>query len=139
MVIIYLIGNKVNGKTLIIIGCLLTGISFLILNLLDSILILYLSILIMSLGEIFAMPYMVIYTTERASPKTQGAYMGMYSLTYSTAFVIAPLLGTRLIAIYDFEFLWWFISRMALLASLGFYLIIRKTIASHILDKVVIS
>lgn len=125
MILIYLIGEKIRGKTLIIFGVLLAGISFIILNIFSAPIILYLAVFIISFGEIFAMPYMITFTTERANHKNQGAYMGMYSLTYATAFVIAPLMGTRILANYNFQTLWWVISALTVVSALGFYFIVK--------------
>ncbi|CAN5325278.1 MFS transporter [soil metagenome] len=125
MVIVYLIGKRIPGRLLIVFGCLLTGIAYVLLNLIQLPFILYISVLVVSFGEIFAMPYMITYTTERAGPKTRGSYMGLYSLTFATAFVIAPLLGTRVIAYFNFEILWWIIGVISALTALIFYLIIK--------------
>lgn len=126
MVLVYLIGTRIQGRTLIIFGCLLTGTAFVLLNLFQLPLVLYISVIVVSFGEIFAMPYMITFTTERSGPNTKGSYMGLYSLTYATAFVIAPILGTRLIANYGFNTLWWIIGALSVLTSLGFYLVVNS-------------
>jgi predicted MFS family arabinose efflux permease len=125
MIIVYMIGNKIQGRLLIILGSLLTGAAYLLLNLVHAPFILYISVLVVSFGEIFAMPYMITYTTERAGPKTRGSYMGLYSLTFATAFVVAPILGTRIIAFFNFEMLWWIIGGISAFTALAFYLIIK--------------
>ena len=125
MVLIYLIGNKIRGRYLITGGVLLTGIAFMMLNLIHHHIWLYISMIVLSFSEIFAMPYMITYTAERSGPKTKGAYMGMYSLSYATAFVFAPLLGTWTIGHLGFDVLWWIIGALAVFTALGFYMVIK--------------
>lgn len=129
MVLIYLIGDKIKGKFLIILGVLFTGLSYVLLNIFSATIILYLAVFVVSFGEIFAMPYMITFTTQRSTSKNQGAYMGLYALTYSTAFVIAPLLGTRILAYFDFETLWWAIGGLSAISALGFYFVIKPNTA----------
>ncbi len=133
MVIIYLIGNSIQGKSLIIAGCVLTGLSYLILIFFSAPFILYLSILIISFGEIFAMPYMITYTSQRTNRENQGAYLGLYALAFSTAFVIAPFLGTRILANFDFITLWWIVGAMTAAAAFGFYFILNTKNAPVVL------
>jgi predicted MFS family arabinose efflux permease len=121
MVLVYLYGKKFKIQTFIIAGTMLTGFSFVFLNLFHGIPFLYVAMILLSFSEILAMPFMVTYTVERSSADNKGSYMGMYSLAYATAFVIAPFLGTRIIDNLGFEWLWWLTGLLAVTASGGFY------------------
>ncbi|MBA3898781.1 MAG: MFS transporter [Bacteroidetes bacterium] len=122
MVLVYLYGNKFKTHQFIVTGILLTGLSFVLLNLFEGAWILYLAMIVLSFSEIFAMPFMVTYTVERSGAHNKGSYMGLYALSYSTAFVIAPFLGTQIIMHYGFDYLWWFAGVLAIIGALGFYL-----------------
>jgi predicted MFS family arabinose efflux permease len=127
MVLIYLYGNKFKTHQFIVAGILLTGLSFILLNLFAENWILYISMIVLSFSEILAMPFMVTYTVERSGTHNKGSYMGLYSLAYATAFVIAPFLGTRIIANFGFSTLWWFSGALAVVGAIGFYLTMNVT------------
>lgn len=125
MVIVYLVGQKADIRMLIISGTLLVGLSFIMLIFISDKWMLYLSMIVLSFAEIFAMPYMVTYTTQRSGPQTMGSYMGLYSLAYATAFVMAPFLGTRIIANIGYDCLWWTSAALSVLSAMGFYFVLR--------------
>jgi predicted MFS family arabinose efflux permease len=122
MVLIYQFGSKFKIHHFIVSGIILTGVSFMLLNLFSGVWILYFAMLVLSFSEILAMPFMVTYTVERSGKDNKGSYLGLYSLSYSTAFVVAPFLGTRIIMHYGFNNLWWFSGALAVIGALGFYL-----------------
>ncbi|MDQ3191136.1 MAG: MFS transporter, partial [Bacteroidota bacterium] len=74
MVIVYLIGKRFGFGKLIAIGTLFLGFAMVMLNLSEEVWILYVGMIILSLSEILAMPYMITYTINRSSPQTRGAY-----------------------------------------------------------------
>ncbi|HET6243125.1 MAG: MFS transporter [Bacteroidetes bacterium] len=126
MIIVYLIGNRFGYGKLIALGTLFIGVAMVMLNFSSSYWILYASMIVMSIAEILAMPFMVTYTIKRSSEKTRGSYMGLYSLSYASAFVIAPFLGTKTIVHLGYEWLWWLTGIIASIAALGFYLILKS-------------
>lgn len=59
-----------------------------------------------SFGEMFVMPFSSNYVMGR-SPKGQlGQYMGIYTMAYSCSNILAPLLGTQIIAAWGYTALW---------------------------------
>jgi predicted MFS family arabinose efflux permease len=75
---------------------------------------------IISLGEIFVMPFSSNFMYERAGHGNQGAYSAMYGMSYSVANIVAPLLGTQVIAAFGYHSLWVFIAALAIVALFGF-------------------
>lgn len=126
MIFVYLIGNRVSPWKLIVGGLLLLGFSFFLLNLFVGAWVLYLSMLLLSFSEILAMPFMATLTVLRSNDHNRGAYMGLYSLAYSGAFVLAPYLGTTLIAAYGFAALWWAAGALALVTAVGFWAVTQR-------------
>ncbi|MEQ8531664.1 MAG: MFS transporter, partial [Imperialibacter sp.] len=124
MIIVYSVGERFSIRRLVMIGSLLNGLAFIILNLLHSEPILYLAVLIISVAEIMAMPFMATYTVQRSGPKNRGIYMGMYSFAYSAAFVLAPALGTNIVRAFDFTTLWWVCGVLSIGTSVGFFLLL---------------
>jgi predicted MFS family arabinose efflux permease len=127
MVFVYLLGQNAGARNLITAGTILVGISFVMLNMADEKWILYVAMMVLSFAEILAMPFMVTYTVKSSSPKTRGSYMGMYALAYATAFVIAPFMGTRIIAGLGYTALWWIIGIITIVASAGFFLVVKAS------------
>ncbi len=62
--------------------------------------------ILISFGEIFVMPFSSTYATKRGDGPRQGEYMGLYGLAYSCSNVLAPLVGTQVIAHFGFDALW---------------------------------
>jgi MFS family permease len=108
---------------MIVIGLILMGISFALLNLGHSFSILVFSMLILSISEIFAMPFMATFVVDRSNERNRGSYMGLYTISFSIALIIAPYLGSRVIAHFGFDILWWGTGIISLLAATGFYFV----------------
>ncbi len=126
MVVVYLIGDKFRSSHLMTVGTLVMGFSFVLLNLFQGHPVLYAAMIILSASEILAMPFMATIVVQRSNSSNRGSYMGLYTLSYSAAHVISPFLGTRIIANFGFETLWWVLGAMSVVAALGFYLLVPR-------------
>ncbi len=109
MIIVYRLGNKIAPRKLIAFGGMLMAIAFFIIYGFDSVGSLYVACIFISFGEIFAMPYMVTFTVNRSGKTNKGAYMGLYSMGFASAFALAPLIGTNMINQLGFKS-WWLIA-----------------------------
>lgn len=127
MIVIHLIGKRPAFRLLVVLGTLLCGVSYGLLNLATGMWVLVLAMILVTFSEIFAMPFMITYTINRAGEKHRGAYIGLYTLAYSLAFILAPFLGTRLVAGYGFTTLWWAATALSLPTALGFFAVMRDT------------
>ncbi|PSR57425.1 MFS transporter [Adhaeribacter arboris] len=121
MVLVYLIGKRYQLTHLISAGTLLAGFSFILFIWFQGIWVLYLAMFILSIAEILAMPFMATVPVLQSQSDNRGAYMGMFTLSYSVAFVVGPYLGSSLITHFGFSGLWWFTGALASLAALGFW------------------
>jgi predicted MFS family arabinose efflux permease len=81
---------------------------------------------LISFGEIFVMPFSTNWAMGKAGEARQGQYMALYTMAYSISNVIAPMIGTQVIAAYGFTTLWWVLSGMSILAFLGFLYLEKK-------------
>lgn len=52
------------------------------------------TVAVWTLGEMLALPILNVVVSERAGPGVQGRYMGLYTMAFALAFVLAPLGGT---------------------------------------------
>ncbi|QHT70219.1 MFS transporter [Rhodocytophaga rosea] len=126
MIIVHQLENKPFLWRQIVLGTLLCGVSFVLLTLFSSPFILIISMVLLTFSEIFAMPFMVTYTVNRAGTHNRGRYLGFYSLAYATAFILAPYLGTKAISHLGYTFLWWATGILSALTALGFYLVLAR-------------
>ena len=126
MLLVYLIGQRVSFTRLIVGGILLNGLSFILLNLAFGQQILFVSMLLLSVAEILAMPFMTTITVNRSGNHNRGAYMGLYSLSYSAAHILAPYLGTTVVANFGFTTLWWLAGIFSVFTAIGFLVVTPK-------------
>jgi MFS family permease len=85
-----------------------------------SIAILLVSMIFLTFSEMLAMPFMSTHSMKRASTKTMGEYMALYSMSWSVALILAPFVGTQLIEYAGFNGLWVSVSVIGLISLLGF-------------------
>jgi MFS family permease len=123
MVIVYKIGTPRKIMHFIALGVFIMGLSFLLFNVYHSVIILVFAMSLTSIAEIFSMPFMVSYTMQRSGEHNKGAYMAMYSMSYSLAFILAPLGGTYILDTWNFEVLWYVCFILGSLIAFGFYML----------------
>lgn len=126
MIVVYLLGERASKAILVAGGLLMLGFSFVLLNLFPQASILYVSMLLLSVSEILAMPFMSTITVERSDVSNRGAFMGLYTISYAAAHVASPYLGTSIIAAYGFDTLWWACGGLSVITALGFYFVIHQ-------------
>jgi predicted MFS family arabinose efflux permease len=64
------------------------------------------TILIWTVGEMILFPGASAYLTEIAPAEKRGSYNGLYIMTFSIAFAVAPLLGTEVLDRFGGKTLW---------------------------------
>ncbi|MDR6783046.1 putative MFS family arabinose efflux permease [Pedobacter africanus] len=126
MLLVHIAEKRMTAREVIVLGVLLCGLSFLILNLAVGVWVLYLAMFVFCISEILAMPFMATVTLQRSSLKTRGAYMGINALSFSVAHVFSPFVGTRIAAEWGFEVLWYGTAVVLLLTGIGFLLVMKR-------------
>jgi len=126
MLVVHIAEKRFTARAIIVAGTVLCAVSFLVLNLAKGIPVLYLSMFVICLAEILAMPFMATITLQRSSVKKRGAYMGINALSFSVAHIFSPLVGTRVAAEFGFETLWWGTVVALTIAAVGFYFVMKK-------------
>ena len=126
MVIVYKMENKGKNGFLITTGVALVSLAFLLLNIPGmNATLAFLMIIIITFGEIFSMPFMNTYWISRTSTTNRGQYAALYTMAWSAAQCLGPLLGAQVADRYGFNVLWWITGALALLASFSFYRLLR--------------
>ncbi len=126
MPLIHALGTRYSLRSLIAVGVLLAGASFIIFNMAQGMAILVIAMFILSMSEILVMPYLTTYTANRATNSTRGKYMGIYGMAYSVAFIVAPALGMYLINLDGFPLLWYVMGGISIVVAIGFLINLRN-------------
>lgn len=113
------IGNVINGF-------IFTAISFVLLLLTPWSGILVIGMIIATFGEMVAFPFGNAFALERAKRGRQGAYMGLYSMSFSVAHIFGHNSGMQLIANFGYDNSWIFMTLIAGLGTLLLFIVKRR-------------
>lgn len=112
--------NKLN---IVIFGSFLIALSFFVLVISPWIGMAVIGITLMTFGEIFGFPFSNSYAMERAKKGNQGAYMALYGMSFSVAHILGPNTGMQLVERYGYDFTWYVMGVLLLLAGVIFFLL----------------
>jgi predicted MFS family arabinose efflux permease len=128
MVLIHKLEGKRNPITYIISGILVCGSGFVLLNLLPhAIWVALLVVILITLGEMLSMPFMNAFWISRTNNSNRGEYAALYSMSWSAAQIIAPAVGSQIIALGGFNMLWWVLGCVCLISSTGYFFLKKFT------------
>lgn len=105
-------------------GTFICGLSYAMLGFDHGMLTLVLSMSLLCVGEIWALPFMVTITALRSGKNNKGAYMGLNGISFSIAFIITPYLGTLIAEKLGFTTLWMGTGILATVIAIAFYFIV---------------
>jgi predicted MFS family arabinose efflux permease len=129
MVIVF----KLEGRRPIIhymaTGVFLVGMSFLVLNLpiASAMLLAFCAMLFITIGEIFAMPFMNAYWIARTNAANRGQYAALFTVAWSSAQAIGPFFGSQLAEHFGYYVLWWVIGAICILLTGAYWLLQRRS------------
>ena len=81
------------------------------------------TVLVWTFGEMIAMPLSMAVVADRASESHRGAYMATIAMTFSLAYILAPLLGTAVYERISPDALWHGITVLGIVLFGGFWLL----------------
>jgi predicted MFS family arabinose efflux permease len=121
MVIIYKLEGRRNILVYITIGIILVGLSFLILTApFSAATVAITMIVIVTFGEILSMPFMNTYWIRRTQSTNRGQYAALYTMAWSVAQTLGPMLGATLADNAGFMVLWWAVGGLLIITALAF-------------------
>ena len=121
MVLVFKLEGKKENLFYIFNGVLVVMLSFLLLNILPlSVLSAFLCMLLVTIGEIMAMPFMNSFWIARTAKSNRGQYAGLYTIAWSTAQALGPLGGSQGAEHLGFRTLWWIVGGVCFLSAIGF-------------------
>ena len=110
--------NKVQKLKIILWGTLLMSLGFylLLINFWAGILIV--SMIFISIGEIFAFPFSNVFALSRAPIGHEGRYMALYTMSFSTAHIVSSKMGMEIIGHFGYQWDWIVMGSFGVIAAL---------------------
>ena len=118
--------GKLEDLKIVIGGTFLLMLSFLILNIAPWISVAILGLVLMTFGEMLGFPFSNSYALDRSRRGNQGAYMAMYSMSFSFAHILGPNAGLQMSERFGFEFTWYVMGGICLVACIILLFIERR-------------
>lgn len=122
----WLENSRYSKSGLMLFGAVLTGLSFIILNLTSWAGVLIIGVLLMTFGEMIAFPFSNAFAMERAKKGNQGEYMALYSISFSIAHIFGHNAGLQLIAGVGFDNTWYFVTTLAAFSVFLLFILKQK-------------
>ena len=113
----YLESRKYSSLFYVFAGTILTGISFLLINLTGWIGILLIGMIFLTIGEMIAFPFSNSFALQRAEGGKQGSYMALYSMGFSIGHIFGPNSGMQLINSFGYSFTWYLMILLSLISG----------------------
>lgn len=113
---------------------LLFAASFAILNMLPGVAVLWAGMALMTFGEMLNFPFMNRFAYDRAERGQPGAYMALFTISWSVAHIIGHTLGLNLIAWFGYTATWWAFTAI-LLASLAMLYALQRMVEREAQDR----
>ena len=115
----YLEGTTYTKTRLMIVGSILTALSFAVLLISTWVGIVVIGMLLMTIGEMLAFPYSNAFAMQRAKRGNAGEYMALYSISFSISHIVGHKLGTYWIDLFGFDTTWLFFT-LLMIIGIGF-------------------
>jgi MFS family permease len=71
------------------------------------------------------MPFANAFTITRADKAQMGKYLSYYGMSFSLAFIFAPVIGMQIADKFGYNSLWIFMTLTGFMATLGFFFLFR--------------
>ena len=121
MILVYTLEAKQKPFAFMRFGVWMVGLSYAVFNILSGHFMLALfSSLIITVGEMFAMPFMNSYWIGRSSEHNRGQYAALYTMAWGTAQIAAPSIGGFVADRYSYQTLWWLVFGVSIVAGWGY-------------------
>lgn len=125
MVVVFKLEAKDQPLRFIKFGVWLVGVSYMVYNLFNGQFLLSLfSIIIITFGEMFSMPFMNSYWISRSAEHNRGQYAALYTMAWGTAQIAAPSIGGFIADRYSFHALWWIVFAITVVTGFGYHRLI---------------
>jgi MFS family permease len=84
-----------------------------------------LTVVLWTIGEMLVFPLIATFIANRADDSNRGRYMGLFTFTFSTAFVLGPITGSYVYSHFGPRLIWLGAGGIGVIVWLGFFGIYR--------------
>ena len=121
MVMVFKLEGRRSSVFYISRGIFLVGVAYIMLNIFHiNHFMALLMMVVMTMGEMLAMPFMNAFWTSRSADHNRGQYAALYTMAWSIAQTAGPFLAAQLAEHAGFDVLWWVLGGASFITSLGF-------------------
>lgn len=122
MITIFTLEGKRPSLHFISSGMLLVAVSFLLLNMPMGkyITISFISMIFLTFGEIFSMPFMNAWWIGRASKGNRGQYAALFTVAWASAQAAGPFSGSLIAEYFGFKILWYALGIICVLLAFSY-------------------
>ena len=124
-IVSYVERKKINKVKMVSIGCLLMGISLLLMLINTWAGILVIMMIFMTFGEMFAFPFSNSVALSRAPKGHEGRYMAIYTMSFSLAHILSAKVGMGIIDYYKtdgYQMNWFYMGILGIIGTFfGFW------------------
>lgn len=132
MALVYRLEQQQRSKAgLIAVGVLLTAISYVVLASTTVPVSALVFVLMITVSEMLAIPFIQSFTVERSSLATRGQYLALYAMGGALAQTVAPAFGSQLVTHFGYPAHWLTVAGMSLLSAGGFWWVGRRITTSQ--------
>ncbi|NIJ53998.1 putative MFS family arabinose efflux permease [Dyadobacter arcticus] len=130
MVLLQRLANRRPNSFYIVSGVVFCGLAFmaLVLPLGFPIVLAGAAVLLFTIGEMLAIPYISTFVMNRASELNRGKYSAAYSVSQSVAQIIGPAVGGYLAAKWSYDLLWLSLVILSFACAAGFRMLFRRNV-----------
>lgn len=131
MVLVYKLENRRDGMFYMMIGAFLVGASFLVLTVSPTYIFVLISILTITVGEMFLFPYTNAFWVAQSTENSRGQYAALYTITFALAQVAAPTFAAQIAQRAGFSALFTIDFCICLVAVGGFYFLRKQLLTNE--------
>jgi len=123
-----------NQVKLILISLVFMSISFFIFNITSWSGILVISMIVITIAEMFGFPFSNVFALNRAPEGREGQYMSLFNMSFSFAMIFSSKIGMKVVEVYGFGVNWILMGSLDMLAFVcGVWLL--RVLRKQILDN----
>lgn len=126
MVLIYKLESRGRVFRYIMAGAFCIGLSFLMLHAANLFIVVIISMLIVTLGEMLLFPFLNNFWVKRSTLQTRGQYAAVYNMSFSIGNVVAPTMASQIATRFGFPLLWTIDFIICTFAATGFFLLRKR-------------
>lgn len=134
--------KKTKAIKVMLLGLFFLAMSFLVLNTYSLVSVAIIGMVFMTFGEMLSFPFSNTFALSRSKRGQQGAYMALYSMSFSFAHILGPNIGFHLTANYGFYITWYVMAGVVILSGillLILYKILNKSKALSITPDILLN